>query len=183
MNPYEPVTMPSQWYDVASIRWGEVLDGNLDGFGTLEEWPLEWYSDEQRERFIRKFNDRYMWREVSIYPLGEWRQQFIRLFNELAPKYALLYKAVEDPDFDPTLTEQVHHKQRDIGSDFPQTMLGANADYASRGNDMEYLHNVRGDIVAKLQSIASGYKDVDVMYLDELGVMFSNLVSVSYNGF
>jgi len=86
-------------------------------------------------------------------------------------------------------------KSRDIGSEFPQTMLSGNSDYASTGRDVEYENlsddkrdddiNIQyneyktGDFLEKYLLFQEKYKDVDLMIIEEMDTVFSHLASVS----
>ena len=72
------------------------------------------------------------------------------------------------------------YKSRNIFSDFPQTQLGGNSDYASTGNDTEYERIRRADILETIERLKD-YQDVDALVLDNIEQMFSCLVSVSVN--
>ena len=55
----------------------------------------------------------------------------------IMPKYKPLYKMAAD-GLDPLQASNEYGKSRDIFSEFPQTMLSGNSDYASTGNDRQY---------------------------------------------
>lgn len=73
-------------------------------------------------------------------------------------------------------------KSRNIYSDFPQTMLGGNEDYASNGTDREHEEIYLGDWIDQLEKIKH-YDDIDVMILKELETMFSCMFTVNINGY
>ena len=83
------------------------------------------------------------------------------------PKYKLLYARVEQ-GVNPFQDSRDREKSRDIFSDFPETMLSGNSDYASTGNDRESDTMHEGSAVDKAAQFAREYVDVDAMILDEL---------------
>lgn len=170
----------SDWHSVVTISLGELVEG---GFVDWDDpsWAWDSYSPEQAARFQEKFVARYYWREIGIIPPGRWKQQFIRKLNELMPKYKVLYKLIDD-GLNILQDSDTWHKGRRIGSDFPQTLLAGDQDYASDGTDEEYETVVNGDVMDKLSQFES-YNDVDVMLLDDLEVLFTCLFTVNVNGY
>ena len=72
---------------------------------------------------------------------------------------------------------------RNINSDFPQTQLsGENSDYASSGNDKEYQRINQADLIETAKRL-SGYDDIDLMIVKDMGSMFSCLYTVNVNAF
>ena len=98
------------------------------------------------------------------------------------PKYIPLYKALDET---PQLigANSDYYKSRNIYSDFPQTALnGANGDYASTGNDMEYERIRQMDILDLAERLRT-YDDVDVRIIEEIDSMFCSLLTQNVNGF
>lgn len=177
---YEQCDGHDEWHDVITITYGELLD---DGFITWGEngWIFDAYNNEQFSRLTDKITARYYWREIGIIPPGEWKQQFIRILNEIMPKYKLAYEVLEN-GIDILQSRDEYGKSRDIYSDFPETMLSGNSDYASTGADREHENISNGDPIDQIVKTASTYNDVDVMILDELEQLFSCLFTVNLNG-
>lgn len=73
-------------------------------------------------------------------------------------------------------------KSRDIFSEFPQTMLSGNSDYASTGNDRQYERVTEGDIMEKFAAMEH-FRTVDQMLLDEVEPLFSCLFTVNVNSY
>lgn len=168
------------WHAVETANFGELVEAGFIRLGTAE-WEFDHYDDEQYERIIAKIQDRFWFREISCTPPGRWKREFIRKLNEIAPKYNLLYRQLEN-GLDPLQVENRYGKSRQIFSDFPETMLSGNSDYASSGNDREYEDIVEGDVANRVIDFASRYQDIDVLILNELETLFSPFISVSMNG-
>jgi hypothetical protein len=154
-------------YDYMTITLGEWHE--LGFYKPLEDdsWRFDAYSDEQYTRLCTKFLNRYYDREVSITVPSRWKRAYLRKLNEIMPKYKLLYARVEQ-GINPLQESRDREKSRDIFSDFPETMLSGNSDYASTGNDREADTMHEGSSTDKAVQFAREYVDVDAMILDEL---------------
>lgn len=154
-------------YDYMTVTLGEWHE--LGFYRPLEDdsWRFDAYSDEQYTRLCGKFLDRFYDREVSNTVPSRWKRAYLRKLNEIMPKYKLLYERV-DEGLNPLQESRDREKSRDIFSDFPETMLSGNSDYASTGNDRESDRLTEGNPVDMLIRYAKMYNDVDVMILDEL---------------
>lgn len=170
----------NDWHSAVTISLGELIEGGFIDWDS-PSWAWDSYSPEQAVRLEDKFEARYYWREIAIVPPGQWKHQLIRKLNEIMPKYKILYKLI-DEGLNVLQESDTWHKGRRIGSDFPQTMLAGNQDYASDGTDEEYETVVNGSVMDKLQQFQS-YNDVDVMILNDLEVLFSCLFTVNINGY
>ena len=115
-------------------------------------------------------------------PPGRWKAQLIQKLNEIMPKYKPLYKLVAE-GIDPLQVSNEYGKSRDIFSEFPQTMLSGNSDYASTGNDRQYERITEGDVVEKFAAIRDRLQSVDAMVLDELETLFSCLFTANMNSY
>ena len=154
-------------YDYMTITLGEWHE--LGFYRPLEDdsWRFDAYDDAQYERLCNKFLNRYYDREVSITVPNRWKRAYLRKLNEIMPKYKLLYTRVEQ-GLNPFQDSRDREKSRDIFSDFPETMLSGNSDYASTGNDREADTMHEGSATDKAVQFARDYVDVDAMILDEL---------------
>lgn len=167
------------WHAISSIQLGHLVEY---GFVTWDEsWDWDWYDEEQRDRWQKLFEGRYWWREISITPPGRWKQQLLQKLNEAMPKYKPLYKMAAD-GLDPLQVSNEYGKSRDIFSEFPQTMLSGNSDYASTGNDRQYERVTEGDIMEKF-AVMETFRTIDQMLLDEVEPLFSCLFTVNVNSF
>jgi hypothetical protein len=75
-----------------------------------------------------------------------------------------------------------YHKRRQVSSEYPETLLSANADYASDGVDLEYETLKESQLAKMVTDFAGYYKDVDNLLVDELETMFISLYSANVNG-
>lgn len=162
-----PCVNRDERYDYMTITLGEWHE--MGFYRPLEDdsWRFDAYSDEQYERFCRKLLERYYDREVSIIVPMRWKRAYLRKLNEVMPKYKLLYERVEQ-GINPLQSGRDRSKSRDIFSDFPETMLSGNSDYASTGTDRESDIVREGNASELAMKFAEEYNDVDVMILNEL---------------
>ena len=168
------------YHSVYSIQLCELINDGWIDFSD-ESWDFDSYDEEQRNRHWKKFENRFYWREIGILPPKRWKMDLLRKLNEIMPKYKAAFKAL-DQGVDPLQNYSEFGKSRNVFSDFPQTMLGNNQDYASNATDKEYEHIYYGnwmDTMAKLKT----YDDVDVMILKELETFFSAMFTVNINGY
>ena len=168
-----------------SITLAELVeDGWFDWQRTYLEWKDYAYNDEQYERVCDSFIERYMWREIAIIPPKRWAQQLrYKIIRELMPKYRKLYEFLDSNDWQPFGTYDEFHKERIINSEFPETLLGGNQDYASDGADTAYETIRYQDVFDKYRDWVRNYRDVDALLLDELDMFFTNIISTHMNGF
>ena len=192
ITDYEMGSYPRDYHGVVSVQLAELIDTNfviwytenkeLEQWFPNPDWVWDYYSLEQYKRVCDKFNARYMFDEVSLMPPGIWKQQVIRKFNEVMPKYKLLYKIIDD-NLDPIQVAGKYGKSRSIYSEFPETLLNGNSDYVSNGRDNEYEDIETGNWLEQYAALVNNYQDVDVYLLDEFENLFSSLYSVNINGF
>lgn len=197
-----PCYVETDFHAVATIQLGELIDCGWFNWKEDEGWVWDYYDQTQKLRLQAKLDNHYFWREIGCLPPLQWKMEFLRKLNEIMPKYKHLYKMLDtDPKFDPLQHSRKKgdikdafdewFKSRNIGSDFPQTMLSGNSDYASTGEDREYekLHTLDrnqdivelGDVLDKWIEFQDKFKDVDVMIIEEMGSVFGHLSSVSIN--
>ena len=164
------------WEGSAStnITLGQLVDEGVIDLGE-PGWEWDFYDEEQRDRINRKFVARYCDRELGALPVWQFQREFVRLLNEIMPKYKLLYAEI-DKGINILQESDEYGKSRDVGSDFPQTQLSGNSDYASRGTDREFETIRNGNSLEMLDRFARSYRDVDVMILDDLAQLFSSLI-------
>ena len=186
IDDFEFYTRPD-FHSVFSIQLCELIEGGWIDFSD-ESWDFDSYQREgvpndreQRDRFWMKFMKRYYWREIGITPPGQWKWEVLRKLNEIMPKYKYAYKLI-DEGIDILQTYAEYGKSRNIFSDFPQTMLGGNEDYASSGTDKQHENIYLGNWIDTMKKLRS-YDDVDVMILNELETFFSVMFTVSVNGY
>lgn len=167
------------WHAITSIQLGQLVEYGFISWD--ESWAWDWYDEEQRDRWQKLFEGRYWWREISIVPPGRWKQQLLQKLNECMPKYKPLYELAAQ-GLDPLQVSNEYGKSRDIFSEFPQTMLSGNSDYASTGNDRQYERVTEGDIMEKFAAMEK-FRTVDQMLLDEVEPLFSCLFTVNANSY
>lgn len=178
---YEPCNTPDEFFNPITITFGELYEGGFIDFSD-PSWMWDAYDQDQFERMNTKIMNRYYYREIGIIPPGRWKLEFLRIINETMPKLKPLYKYIADGG-NILSDSDTFGKNRTIYSDFPQTMLGDNQDYASTGEDNEFETIVQGDFLSKAEQIAMRYNDIDVILLDRLETCFSSLISLNMNGF
>lgn len=165
MFDFPEVPRDTRW-DSTTVTLGEWYE--MGFFRPLEDdWAFDAYSAEQRTRLCDKFLRRYYYREVGITTPARWKAAYLRKLDEIMPKYKILYERVEQ-GINPMQAGRERSKSRDIFSDFPETMLSGNSDYASSGTDRESDTVREGDVTEHAARFADKWNDVDVMILDEL---------------
>lgn len=169
----------NEFHAVVTAELGELYKDGFIDFSD-ESWKWDFYNEEQYNRLNKKILDRFWHREISILPPGAWKREFLRTLNEIMPKYKILYERIEK-GINPFQKEDKYGKHRTIISEFPETMLSDNEDYASNGNDREFETTIEGDVINKIKDFKNFYRDVDVLILEELEKLFSQLISVSVN--
>lgn len=165
--------------DPDSVEIGELVEVGWFDLSDKETWHWPKFNDEQDNRLRDKIVNRFWNRGLGILPPGLWKRQFIEKMNEIMPKYILMYQA-EDYDGSLPGNSSEWYKSRNIFSDFPQTQLSGNSDYASTGNDTEYERIRRADVLEIIERLKD-YRDIDLLILEDLNEMFSCLASVSLN--
>lgn len=170
----------SEYYSVATITLGELRDAGVVDWDS-DEWHWDAYDEEQYTRVCKKIDDRFWFRDIALVPVAMWRREFMRKINEIMPKYKMLYARVAE-GLDIVGVGGDYGKERRIYSEFPETLLSGNSDYASRGDDYEFEHVETGDVVDAIDRFYRRYRDIDVMILDDLEPMFSCLLAVNVNG-
>lgn len=176
---YEPVEF-DEYHSVFSIQLCELINDGWIDFSD-SSWDFDYYNEEQRNRFWKKFERRYYWREIGIMPPKQWKWEVLRKLDEIMPKYKPIYKMLDDGQ---NILQHYgeYGKSRNIFSEFPQTQLGNNEDYASNGTDREHEEIYLGDWMEQLEKLKT-YNDVDVMILNELETFFSCMFTVNINGY
>lgn len=170
---------PHEFHDADSVQLGELVQAGWFDLSDKETWSWPKYSDEQDDALRNKIVNRFWNRGLGILPAGMWKRQFLERMNEIMPKYLALYKVLDE---DPQLlgANSEYYKSRNIFSDYPQTQLGGNSDFASTGNDTEY-ERIRQLDILDFSDRLRAYRDVDVLIMDEIEDLFSCLISVSIN--
>lgn len=182
VKEFQNATGIPDFHSVQTIELGDLI---LDGIFTWERvnWKDSAYSEEQYKRICKAFEQRFWLREISITPVGAWMQRLeYKLNYEICPKYNPLYEQLEE--YNPLQNGGRYLKERKIESEYPETLLSNNQDYASSGFDDE-LEEVKmdGSLTDNVKNYALNFRSVDAMILDELEkFMFSNLYTSNVNG-
>ena len=169
-----------EWHEPVTISYGELYEWGFIDWND-ESWNWDYYDLEQKERLQTKITNHFYDRDIAIVPPGAWKREFLRKLNEIMPKYKIIYKWLDDGNV--FQKESEYGKSRNIFSEYPDTMLSGNSDYASNGNDKQYEKITEGDFLDKYNDIINNYKDPDLAIIDELDSIFSSLFSISINGF
>lgn len=186
----------TEWYTerddfhaIETIQLGELIESGLFEWDTDENLIWDYYTAEQYDRVMRKFVNRYFYREIGALPYKKWRLFYVRKMNEIMPKYKILYAALDngtDPLQDSRVKGDKWGKSRNVFSDFPATQLGDNQDYADNSTDRQYEDMedtvTQGSYLDKALQLQELYNDIDVMILDDCNVLFSSLYSMNMNG-
>ena len=189
--PYDQYAEYDKYDDfhaVHTIMLGELIHDGLIDFndGTWDAQPnglpIKWYNDEQKERIYSKLSQSYFYREIGEIPYKRWKDNLLAKLALLMPKYYMLYELL-DRGIDPLQEYDEYGKSRNIYSDFPQTMLSGNEDYASTGNDNQFERIRQGNFVEKMNAIYNDYNDVDAALLSELDTHFYCVLTSNMNGF
>lgn len=184
-NPEEVINWVGRdkWNAIYTLTLGELIDHDIFNWDSdLLNWKSAAYSDEQYQRVCSYFIERFRFREISIVPFYEWASMLHRkLVYELMPKYRVLYKML-DSDFDIAQVSDKYHKGRTVGSEYPETLLSGNSDYASTGTDEEHEDIERGNLLDSYLKYQSEFQSLDKQLLDELEDMFIGLYTVSLDG-
>lgn len=166
------------WRSPVSLLLGELIEAGHIDFSQAA-WDFDSYDVEQRNRLYHKLQGRFYFRSIAILPPARWRMRLLAQLNELMDKYKWAYKALED-GLDPLQAGSRYRRYVNIDSDFPQTLLSQNQDYASYGTDFEEEEIQQQDWLDFLVRLKRA-KGVDEMILDELEPLFSSLITVNLN--
>ena len=179
----------TDWHATQSIQLCELYNGGFFD-NTDHSWDWEKYDDEQDARLRNKIKATYWYREIAITPPGIWKNKFIANMNLWMPTYIPLYAAYDNAKstIEKGYTEYVDntYKGRVISSEFPQTMLSGNSDYASAGNDTE-SENINDrqrikELLENIKELEDGIFNIDEMIVKKCEVMFSCVMTPYVNG-
>lgn len=172
----------AEFHSVQTIELGELIE---HGIFTWERvgWRDSAFSQEQYDRLCKAFEERFYLREISITPVGAWMKRLhYELAYKLMPKYKPLYAQL-DSGYDPLQMGGEYRKERKIESDFPETLLSGNQDYASKGYDFESESVGRGQLTADYVDYIERFTAIDDAILDEIDKdLFSSLYTTNVNG-
>lgn len=177
--PYDMSDAPRDFHAVVTVTLGELITDKWVDW-TDPSWHWDAYNDEQYTRVCEKFNNHFWDREIGVLPPGSWKREVLRKFNEIMPKYKLVYQAL-DTGVSVLQVSDTYGKNRNVFSDFPATQIAPqNQDYASNATDNQFETFVQGDFLDKMAKIKD-YNDVDLMIINDMDSLFSCFYSVSLN--
>ena len=159
-------------YDaVYTITLGELVESGVFDWSKPElDWSSAAYDAEQYERVCSYFIARFRYREVSMIPVGMWFDTLhYKIVYEIMPAMMGIYKSAAD--INAFAESDEYYKERAIDSEFPQTLMSGNSDYASNGVDREYERLTIGN-AAEATARAMAFKAADEIMLDKLESMF-----------
>ena len=173
-----------------SITLGELLYKDeytepVFSWTGVMDWSEFAFSPEQYERVCAMFEAKYYWEEIS--EPGNY-QKWLRLLAytikyELCPKYNKLYELEANKELQLLPITSQFGKSREIESEFPETLLSGNSDYASFGKDREYEDIKHGDVLERLLLIQEKYRSIDQLFVEELQPFFAMIYSTNLNVF
>lgn len=183
VKPYEEPDLDwHEWHPTFSVTLGSLVE---DGWVNWQQDGLFWWGDaahddETYKRLCEGIEARYWYREISMIPPGQWRRKLLYVIRfELCPKYNRLYDIIDDVNI--LQDSDKYGKRREIGSDFPETLLSDNANYVSTGEDSEYEDIELGRALDAVPEFIRDWTDVDQAFLDGLERMFSAVITFNVN--
>lgn len=181
MEYFEEPENISRFQSVVSIMLGELLEAGFIDWDS-DDWKWNAYSSEQYKRICEGFEERFYFREISMLPPLRWKKRLLYKLNyEIMPKYSLMYQLIEEGKLNILQDSDSYGKSREILSTFPETLLSSNSDYASSGKDDEFENITNGNVLDKLIQFQGSYKGVDELVLDELEILFVQMLTVNFN--
>jgi hypothetical protein len=151
----------------------------------LSNLPI--FDDDYLPVILSHILDRYRTRRLGYNTPGEWMLAFRRWANLNMPVFNKWYvsTAVALPldDRDETDTTEATRHSLDVGSDFPQSIIGANTDYASAATDTRVADNetVRRtgrstSIMELLEQQRQAFVNIDEQVLEGLDSLFLSVL-------
>ena len=182
-SPAEPEQLTLERYAaVSTVTLGEVMQYGGFAWRTDSFWAVPELNTDDRTRVFEKIENHYLYRELAFRTYNRWAHEFMRTVHEIAPKYARIYALLSD-GFDPLTIGGRYGKSRDIRSDFPQTLLSGNSDYASDGTDREFEEYETGDMIERVDAYYKRWQDTDLAFINELEKLFSPFFSANVNAY
>lgn len=160
-------------------EWSRINATFTIVFGELVEKEYDWgqdvymgsWSDDRRIKLNEYIINHFYYREISLVPLAKWRRKMISKLNLILPKYDFILNRIDDDIniFQDSLSKS---KERNLHSDFPQSELKGDSDYATNSDDVEKLEEVEGNTLDTILKLYEEYESVQKKIIDELEVMF-----------
>lgn len=140
---YGSIVVPAMVRSELTWRREEPATPELGADMYLSNLPI--FDEAYRPVILSHILDRYRTRRLGYNTPGEWMLAFRRWgnLNMTIPNRRYLSTAVELPldDRDETDTTEATSHGLDIGSDFPQSIIGGDTDYASAATDRRTADN------------------------------------------
>ena len=177
------------YHSVMTIQLVELLNSGFievsdDGTTFSDSWDWEAAAgDEERyKRLCAYFLARFKYRELASDPWEFKNFLLFKLQYEIMPKFRPIYDSYGTDGLDFMQVGGEYGKDRDITSDYPETLLSDNADYISTGHDKEFEHIRTGDVLERLKAVREGeFASIDELVIDELECLFTPLIQVHAN--
>lgn len=167
-------------HDVYTVTLHELIEDGIFKWSDIN-WKSAAYDDATYNRLCEYFVERFRFREIGMEPYKIWAQYLKRkLVYEIAPKYNKLY-ALLASDFDIRMDEDEYYKRRSIYSDYPQTQMSGNSDYASNGTDEEWERIRLKNPLDAFDEYQQKYQNIDEQFMDELECMFISSYAANVN--
>lgn len=166
-----------------TIQLGDLIEDDIFTWERVN-WKDAAYNDAQYNRLCELFEAKFWLRELSFTPIGLWMKRLkLELTYNIIPKYKPLYAQLESGEYDPLQTGGEYRKERKIESDFPETLLSQNQDYASKGYDFAGESVGRGNMVDDYLNYVQNFSSIDDMILQEIErKFFCSLYTTNVNG-
>lgn len=165
--------IPAMVTSVLTWQRGPDVQPELGDDLYLSSLPM--FSEEYRPVLLSSILDRYRTRRLGYNTPGEWRLAFRRWGNLNMGPFNLRYAstAVALP-LDDLSIEATQHAL-DVQSDFPQSLIAGDTDYATEAADRRVADNRTGrstSIMALLEQQRATYLNVDAEVIDGLDSLF-----------
>lgn len=151
------------------LTWRREEDPTLGDDLYLSKFPL--FAEAYRPVILSSILDRYRTRRIGYNTPGEFRLA-VRRWGNL--NMSVLNRRYVSTAIDLPLNElEVSRHDLDVESDFPQSLISGDADYASRASDLRAVENGRRRTVADLvRDQREAYLNVDLEVVDGMDSLF-----------
>lgn len=173
----------------SELTWRRTVPPTPEFGADLYLGSLPIFSEAYRPVILSHILDRYRTRRLAYNTPGEWMLAFRRWgnLNMTVPnrRYASTAVALPLDDRDETETTEETSHGLDIGSDFPQSLIGGETDYASAATDRRTADNGKTRRTGRLTSVMDlveqqrrSYLNVDEEVLSGLDTLFLGLLDL-----
>jgi hypothetical protein len=155
----------TDWHALVTIQFGELIESGFD-WGKNDYFKNSAFTEANRTRLNQKIEDRFYFREICSTP-AQFKFFLRRRLNEILPKYNELYKLIDSGDFKVLRQMTKNEKFRNVFSEYPQTQLNGDANYATNATDNASGSTTDGSPIEMILNYHQYYDDVDVMILND----------------